>query len=121
MNAPGFMIELKDVKFFAFHGVYEEERKTGNEFLVNLTVELENASKRISTIRDTVNYVTLFEIVQEQMNQPQDLLETLAMNISERIHERFPSAANIKVRIDKKNPVIPHFSGSVSVTYKKTY
>jgi dihydroneopterin aldolase len=31
-------IELKQLRFLAYHGLYAEERKTGNEFEINLSV-----------------------------------------------------------------------------------
>ena len=33
-------IELKRLRFLAYHGLYAEEKKTGNEFEVNLVVNV---------------------------------------------------------------------------------
>lgn len=118
MTKPIFTIELKEVLFFAHHGLYEEERLVGNEFVVNLSATYEPEGK-ISKIKDTINYAELFEIVRTEMMQPRDLLESLAIAIAEKIEQRFPLAKEISIRIEKKNPSITNFSGSVSVIYKK--
>ena len=116
-----YTIELKDVKFFAFHGVHEEERRTGNEFLVNLSAELSPGIDKITSIKETVNYVSLFEIVKKEMMQPVDLLETLINNIIDRVHNAFPEIKRITVTVDKLNPLISSFSGKVSVTCEKKF
>ena len=113
-------IELKNVQLFAYHGVYNEERRTGNDYLLNLSVEIDDKS-HISSLKDTVNYVTLYEIVQDQMSKPTDLLETVVTNIAEVIHERFPQIKVIEISLYKLNPLIKQFIGNVGVTYSKTF
>src|SRR5687768_604111 len=119
--APGgeFTIELKSVSFFSFHGLHEEERKTGNEYLVDLSVKYDAPGQRVNRINDTVNYVRLFEIVREEMKHPRDLLETIAELVAEKIHREFPMVKESVIHIQKKNPPITNFSGNVAVTYRK--
>jgi dihydroneopterin aldolase len=116
-----FTIELKQLYFFSFHGVYEEERKVGGEFIVDLLVKYSPGDKKISSISDTINYTTLYEIVKTEMNIPRNLLETIAQAIAENIHLTFPSAKEIEIRIEKKNPPIINFSGRVAVKFKKQF
>lgn len=114
-------IELLNQRFFAFHGYHEEEQRTGNEFLVQLRVELEPRAGTITGIRDTVNYVSLFEILREEMQRRRALLETLAMETIERIHQQFPGIRRAWIKIEKINPPIPQFTGSVAVTHTKSW
>ena len=116
-----FTIELKQLYFFSFHGVYEEERKVGGEFIVDLSAKYTSTGNTITSIKDTVNYATLYEIVKEEMNQPKDLLETIAQSIAEKIHLSFPVIKEIEIRIEKKNPPIVNFSGNVAVKYRKQF
>ena len=116
-----FTIELKSVNFFAFHGLHEEERKTGNEYEVDLSVKFITDGKMITKIDETINYVKLFEIVKQEMEQPRNLLETVAISITEKIQEHFGEVKEVEVRINKKNPPIVNFSGSVAVLYSKRF
>jgi 7,8-dihydroneopterin aldolase/epimerase/oxygenase len=114
-------IELKQLHFFAFHGLYEEEKKTGNEFEVNLSVDYKPDTVVISEIADTINYAELFDLVKAEMQKPRDLLETLAMEIVELIHSLYPQITKAVISITKLHPPIAAFTGSVGVKYKKEW
>jgi dihydroneopterin aldolase len=115
-----FTIELKDLWFFSFHGLYEEEKKTGGEFLVNVFVKT-HSLKQVNSIEETINYADLYDLVKAEMNVPRDLLETLAQSIAEKIHQAFPSIKETSIRITKKNPPIAGVSGQMAVTYSEKY
>ncbi len=114
-------VELNAATFFSFHGLYEEEKKTGGEFEVNLGVSYFTDIVVIDNIEQTVNYVKLYELVKQQMQVPTGLLETVAMLITEKIKQAFPQVNEISIKIDKKHPPVHNFSGSLSVTYRKQY
>jgi 7,8-dihydroneopterin aldolase/epimerase/oxygenase len=110
-------IELKQLRFFAYHGLYKEEQKIGNDFEVDLLVSY-NTSEMVTDISDTINYVTLYEIVKEEMKKTTELLETLVMTITGRIREKFPQAVSIDISIYKLTPPIAKFPGKVGAKYK---
>ncbi len=114
-----FTIELKRLDFFSFHGLYEEERKVGGEFIVDIIAKYTAKQKPVTLFDEIINYAALYEIVKEEMNHPRALLETLAQSIAEKIQHAFPLIREIEIRIEKKNPPIASFRGSVAVTYKK--
>jgi 7,8-dihydroneopterin aldolase/epimerase/oxygenase len=114
-------VELNAATFFAFHGLYEEEKKTGGEFEVNLGVNYFTGIAVIDNIEQTINYVKLYELVKQQMQVPTGLLETVAMKIAEKIKETFTQVNEIVIKIEKKHPPIHNFSGSLSVTYRKQF
>ena len=114
-------IELRDLHFHAFHGLYPEERKTGNDFRVWLQVDYTPPEEVITAIEDTINYATLFDIVQQAMQNPVELLETLVMDIAGSIHVRFPQVIKISISIHKLHPPIARFTGEVGVKYEKEY
>ena len=113
-------IELKKVRFHAFHGLYEEEKKAGNDYEFNLFVNWET-DEIITSLSETVNYAKLYELVKAEMIIPRQLLETLLMELAEKIHEEFPFVKEINMSVTKLNAPIINFIGSTSVTYKKTY
>lgn len=114
-------IELKALRFFAYHGLHTEEQKTGNEFEVNLVVSYYPVSGIITGIADTVNYVQLYELLKAEMQKPRDLLETFVMEVTEAIHLSFPQVKKIEMSATKLYPPIPQFSGTVGVTYQKKF
>jgi dihydroneopterin aldolase len=55
------------------------------------------------------------------MQKPVDLLETLVQTIANKVHRQFPQVKTITVAVEKLNPPIDKFSGSVEVKYTKKY
>ena len=55
-------IELNDLEFYAYHGVYDEEKEKGNTFIVNLEVtgEFDEAIKK-DELTGTIDYEELDE------------------------------------------------------------
>jgi dihydroneopterin aldolase len=113
-------IELHNLRFFAHHGMYEEEKKVANEFIVDLEVSFE-VSETITSINESINYIKLYELVKKFMLQEQKLIETIAMNIVNAIHHQYPVVKKISIAITKKFPPVINFSGNVAVRYLKEY
>ena len=61
-------IFLRNVRFYAFHGVMVQERQVGGEFLLTLRVgyPLDKAMES-DDVADTLNYATLFDIAKREM------------------------------------------------------
>lgn len=114
-------IELKGLHFYAYHGLYPEEKKTGNEFEVSLSVSYRPASGTITDISDTVNYAALYALLKKEMTEPRHLLETFVMEMAELIHLSFPQITKIDISITKLHVPVPKFTGSAGVTYTVTY
>lgn len=114
-------ISLNNVRFRAFHGIHPEEREKGNDFVVNMQVGYTPESETILSLRDTIDYAMLFEIINTTMQKPVDLLETLVQTIAENVHQQFPQVKEVTVEVEKLNPPIDKFSGSVGVKYSKEF
>ncbi len=114
-------IELKQLRFLAYHGLYAGERKTGNEFEINLSVAYQPSSGTITGITDTVNYSTLYTLLKTEMQKPRHLLETLVMELAEVIHVSFPQVKKIEISITKLHVPIAKFTGTAGVKYQKEY
>ncbi len=114
-------IELKQLRFFAFHGLYPEEKKTGNEFEIDLTVAFIPLSGTITGLDDTVNYAALYEVLRAEMQRPRELLETFAMEMTEIIHRSFAHAKKISISITKLHLPIPAFTGKATVSYQREF
>ncbi|MDL2282143.1 dihydroneopterin aldolase [Parabacteroides sp. OttesenSCG-928-G06] len=104
-------IELKSMKFYAYHGVMEQERRVGNHFLVDLlvTVPIQKATES-DDLSDTINYAELFDVVKKEMAIPSNLLEHVAGRILTSLKTRFPAIESIELKLSK---LTPPFGGDV--------
>lgn len=113
-------IHLNHLKFFSFHGIYEEEKILGNEFEVNVSITFEDVGY-ITKLQQTINYALVHEIIKQRMTIPTALLETLAQDLALKIYEDDNRIKSITVTVEKKNPPISNIQGSVCVSFKKDF
>lgn len=98
---------LSNLRFFAYHGVMEQENRVGHYF--NVSVELIcDFSKAIVSdkVKDTINYGMVFEVVKKEMEIPSKLMEHLAGRIIIAVFQNFELAQQVKLKIIKENPPI---------------
>jgi 7,8-dihydroneopterin aldolase/epimerase/oxygenase len=110
-------IKLNDLRFYGYHGVYEEENITGGDFDVNIVVCFEPVKLPIKHMEETLDYTQLYELVKRRMNKQTKLIETLATEIAQEIFNSFSIVDEVEVSVIKLNPPIPFFRGNVSATY----
>lgn len=105
-------IVLEGMEFYAFHGVFAEEKSIGGRYLVDVEVfyPFENNQDQLS---DTVDYTVIYEIVARHMHQPAQLIEYVAVQIKAEISSRFPGCDSL-IRVSKMSPPV---GGSLSRTY----
>ncbi len=103
--------------FHAFHGLYEEEKRNGNNFVVNIDIEVDTDGV-ITDLQQTVNYVEVFQIVQQRMLQATPLLETLIQEMNQSILLLDKKISSVSITIKKLSPPIENFVGEVGVTYQ---
>ena len=97
-------ITLKGLHFHANHGYYEEERKMGNPFIVNVSVKIDDFDTNNDDINDTINYEDIYNICRSEMKKTQKLLETVVLNIVSRIKTEFPQVIEGEVSLEKIGP-----------------
>jgi len=109
-------VALKGMEFYARHGYYEEERKIGNKYTVDvyMKIDMTEAVDR-DKLEGTVNYEKVYELVAEVMRVDANLLEHLAGKLIRRLNETF-DLKNVKVRIAKHNPPIKGLCQQAAVT-----
>ena len=105
MKVESSFVFLKNVRFYAFHGVMPQERQVGGEFLLSLKVgyPLDKAMES-DDVKDTLNYATLFELAKREMDIPSQLLEHVAGRIVKAITTAFPEVTSIDLELTKLNP-----------------
>lgn len=115
-----YRIVLSRMEFRALHGCYELERKVGNRFTVDLeiTAELGDTASADSVER-AVNYLTVYEIVREQMRRTQHTIERVAMNIIEALYAAFAQIRHVTCSVSKLAPPLGGKLDRVSVVLEK--
>ena len=105
MRITASNIRLDSMRFYAYHGVMEQEQRVGGYYLVSLTIETD-LTKAICTddVSDTVSYAELFELVKNEMAIPSKLLEHVAGRIGQRTLEQFDKIMSLTIRVTKENP-----------------
>jgi len=110
-------IALAGIRAVGFHGVYEHERREGQEFVADVELELSLArAAATDDVADTVHYGDLAERVAGVLTgEPVDLLETLAQRIVD-VAFTFPLVDAVTVTVHKPQAPIAVAFGDVSVT-----
>ena len=85
-------IKLQNIRTFSFHGCLEEEARIGSDYRVDLEIKTDLRKSAISDeLKDTVDYVLLNRIVEEEMAIRSKLLEHVAHRILNRIFMEIPA------------------------------
>ena len=113
-------ITLTGVRAHGFHGVYPEEKREGQDFVVDVVLQLSlRPAAESDDVRDTVHYGELAErIVAIVQGDPADLLETVAQRIADDVlaDER---VMLVTVTVHKPQAPITVPFGDVSVTIRR--
>ena len=115
-------ISLRGVRATGYHGVFEHERRDGQEFVVDVDVSLDLARAGASDdLADTLDYGALAAgIVERIEGEPFDLIERLAAVIADDVR-RDPRVEQVRVTVHKPQaPVgVPFRDVAVSVTRRR--
>lgn len=98
-------IGLEGMEFYAYHGVYEEERKIGGKYIVDVLVYTNAVDAELhDDLNGTVNYEQIYKAVDQNMLQPVKLIERLARKIMDDIRLFVVKEDTIRIKIRKLNP-----------------
>lgn len=113
-------VELTGMEFFARHGCLEEERRDGNNFLVDLSYEYDGlAAARGDDLSLAVDYSAVYAVVAREMDIPSNLLENVALRIAGALESEIPGIRNVSVSVSKKNPPVGGPCGWSKVTFSE--
>ncbi|MBO8172705.1 MAG: dihydroneopterin aldolase [Bacillaceae bacterium] len=110
-------IYFNRMEFYGYHGVYGEENRLGQRFLVDLELSLDlSLAAKTDDLNDTVNYADIYDTTQKIMEGPPcQLVETLCEKIAQAILGQFDPVEEVMVRVIKPDPPIPGHYQSVGV------
>lgn len=96
-------IVLTGIEGFGYHGLFDHERKDGQDFYVDLVLDVDLTQASVSDeIEDTVNYGEITDLVVEEItSNPVNLIEKLAARIAERVLNQHLKVISVKVTVHK--------------------
>jgi dihydroneopterin aldolase len=108
-------VEVRDLRVFGRHGVHEDERERGQDFVFD--VELDVGERGTSDrIEDAVDYVEVARVVKDVSDSQQfALLEALVSAVADELERRF-SPDRLRVRVRKPEVRPAGLEGTVAAT-----
>jgi 7,8-dihydroneopterin aldolase/epimerase/oxygenase len=115
-------IVLTGLRVRGHHGVFDHEKRDGQDFLVDLTVRADlSAAGRSDDLADTLDYGALAQLTADIVaGPPYNLIEALAARIADEVlgsDERIRSAT---VTVHKPSAPVPLTFADVAVTTRRT-
>ncbi|MDI3328274.1 MAG: dihydroneopterin aldolase [Alicyclobacillaceae bacterium] len=113
-------IHLMGMEFYGYHGVYDEENRLGQRFVVDVTLRMSLKKPGLSdALPDTLDYSQVYRLIREVVEgERYRLLEAVAENTARRILDRYP-VDSVRVRVTKPSPPFPGALGGVAVEIER--
>ncbi len=110
-------ISLNEMVFYGYHGLFDEERKLGQRFVVSVHLYTDQARDGlIHRLEDTVDYTQVFAVIKDVMESEQfHLLEHCANIIADRLLDEFTMIAKARICIQKPSVAIQGSLHSVEI------
>ena len=119
-SAPHMRISLDKLVFSGYHGLYAEEKKLGNTYIVDVLIDFTAKKSIIDNLEQTIDYVQVYALIKKWMAIPTPLLETLVGNMADDILNTEVLAEKVMVKITKQHLPIAEFEGTASVLIEKS-
>lgn len=96
-------LHINDLRISGLHGVYQEERQTGNDFSIDIELEGDfTQALKTDRIGDSVDIDQVATLVANINRQNQfHLIESFADAIGRELLDRFPLLSHVVVRVTK--------------------
>lgn len=96
-------IHIKRLEIFANHGVFEEENKLGQKFLVSVAMGVDaRPAGKSDCLSDSVHYARVSEMIcREAQKHTFHLIERLAEHLAEQILLQFPMVRQVDLEVEK--------------------
>jgi dihydroneopterin aldolase len=109
-------IELRGLRVRGHHGVFDHEKRDGQDFLIDVTVWMDLAAAAASDdLADTLDYGALAQTAADIVaGPPRDLIETVAAEIADAVLTDGRVAA-VEVTVHKPSAPIPLTFADVAV------
>lgn len=94
---------IRDLEVFGFHGVFEEEKRLGQKFILSLEIELNlKLAGKTRDLTKSVHYGELCEKIEKEFKRESyELIETVALNLADFILNQYNIISGVKVFLKK--------------------
>lgn len=115
-------IELRGLRVRGHHGVFDHERRDGQDFLIDVTLWLDLRPAALSDeLADTVDYGALAQLAHDIVaGPPRDLIETVGAEIADRVMTSDPRISACEVTVHKPSAPIPLTFDDVAVVTRRS-
>lgn len=115
-------IELKNMQFYGYHGVFPEEKKLGQRFYIDVVLETSLRKAGLSDdLKDSINYAEVYDQVKQIVTgASRDLLESIAEEISMSLLNRYAAVHKAHVSVRKPEAPIDGLFDYVAVHLERT-
>jgi len=113
---------LQGLRFYGYHGVEEAEQGLGQNFVVDLLMELDLKQAGASDdLADTVNYAAVYQLARTIVEGPAcKLIETVASRLAAAILSDYHLLTAVTVRLNKPQaPAHDPALGSITVELRR--
>lgn len=110
-------IHISGMKFYGYHGVFPEENRLGQTFLVDLTLVLNlRPAGKSDDIQDSIDYGEIYQATKKIVEgEAKNLIEAVAEEIAAELLRRYKKISALHVKVTKPNPPIPGAYDGVAV------
>lgn len=108
-------IELTGLKVFAYHGVLEDEKAYGQEFVIDCKLVVETGSQ--DRLEEAVSYADVADLLIKETKQTRfNLIESLAAHLAKAVIASNDRIFSVSLTVNKPSAPIAHKFSNVSVT-----
>jgi len=121
-------IDVKGIKAYGKHGVYTEEKKEEQLFLVDVQVTFEDIKESQDSLEETINYERIVQLIIDLVKKESfNLIETLARKLLEGIEQLanetslIKASKEISVTVHKPETLLNETTEDISVTVSEEF
>jgi dihydroneopterin aldolase len=101
------VIKINNIRTYSFIGCMDEEKKIGSEYRTNIEITFMCRFNKLNdNLKETVDYVAVSNVVNDEMKKTCNLLETAVYKIGNKLLKIDGKIRSVIVEIKKINPPI---------------
>ena len=103
----GDHIIIEGIRGYGYHGVFDHERTEGQDFVVDVDLEIARGSGVTDDLAQTVDYGVVAQRIHDLITgSPRSLIERLAQDIADTCLA-IPGVESVRIRLHKPSAPIP--------------
>ncbi|MBT9130539.1 MAG: Bifunctional folate synthesis protein [candidate division WS2 bacterium] len=115
-------IIIKDMEVYGYHGVYPEEKKLGQMFLVSVEMKVDlSAAGHVDNLECSIDYGQICDHIKQALTENcYDLIEAAAIAVIEKLFEKHPAVYAVRALIKKPWAPLGHHLKYVAVELERS-